>query len=185
MDDAIISTGRKATRGLAHRPITMEATPAADARFVRDDEVVLTGLVKKPELNGKTAFVLARYHGQAALVRRLEQLRTPFWRLRRTNAADGILPAYLLTEYGWRLFFARPVWTMWTTSGRIGAWKTPGSLMLFETAPSVCTGKSEMEGTRSDKASMQAVQPQRCGESERSLCPVSPPDHVTLPFLRG
>merc|ERR1719353_1500859 len=43
------------------------------------------------------------------------------------DAADAILPAYLLTLYGWRAFFAILVWTKCTTSGRMGAWKTPGS----------------------------------------------------------
>ena len=35
--------------------------------------------------------------------------------------------AVLRTEYGWRLLQAMRVWTKWTTSGRIGDRKTPGS----------------------------------------------------------
>merc|ERR1719502_2621376 len=43
------------------------------------------------------------------------------------EAAEGIFPAYLLTQYGWRLFRATRVCTKWTTSGRIGDRNTPGS----------------------------------------------------------
>merc|ERR1719502_65557 len=42
------------------------------------------------------------------------------------DAADGILPAYLLTLYGWRLLSDMFEWTKWTTSGRMGARKTEG-----------------------------------------------------------
>jgi len=52
------------------------------------------------------------------------------------DAADGILPAYLFTQYGWRLFLEMFVCTKCTTSGRMGAWKTPGSLTDLETEPS-------------------------------------------------
>eukprot|EP00966_Prymnesium_polylepis_P256806 5932102-Prymnesium_polylepis.1 len=53
--------------------------------------------------------------------------------------ADGVLPAYLLTQYAWRLFFAMFEWTKWTTSGRIGARKTSGigsDLIASEASPS-------------------------------------------------
>mmetsp|Transcript_19336 Transcript_19336/g.61646 ORF Transcript_19336/g.61646 Transcript_19336/m.61646 type:complete len:200 (+) Transcript_19336:750-1349(+) len=47
------------------------------------------------------------------------------------------LPAYLLTEYGCRLFLERATVTWWTTSGRTGARKTPGSATLeLPAAPS-------------------------------------------------